>query len=300
MLNPILNRCDIALIFPLGIDGKQDCPYRGRPELGNGTDQGDSLPMMKAETKGTMITDPIQTRRAWLAWQSSRGDDTRYRVAELVQVETGVTFRYLDEAELAAARSSGFRHYVGLPAEREQDPARVIDTLIRRLPPRTRPDFPEMMRRFGLDPSAEFTDLSLLAYMGARSAADTFGVTESFDGFDRPFRFVFDIAGYRHYRDDVGDLEAGERVIFRPDPQNEFDPNAVELVRETGARAGWLNRLQTGPMRRWLAEGRVDACVFRINGRATYPRLFVMADIDPAHGAQFAPDPVCDARLVAA
>ena len=139
----------------------------------------------------------------------------------------------------------------------------------------------EFLKRFGLSPEAHFSILSLLAYTGARLSSDSFGISETFDGFDHPFRYVFDIAGYRHYREHVLDLDEREAVFFRPEPSNQDDPNAVELVRQNGGRVGYVNRMQARTVLRWLQHGNIEAWVFRINGRSVYPRLFVMADIEP-------------------
>ena len=232
-----------------------------------------------------MIADPIQTRSALLTWQpplAQRGPRKRFAVAELVERGDHVAFSYcLGSKELEDARDEGFEHYPGLPVHDYSDDATAFGLLRRRLPPATREDFPEFLEGFGLSPVTRLTDLSLLAYTGARLTGDSFGIVETFDGFERSFRYVFDIAGYRRYRDQLPDLARGESVTFRPDPENGFDPGAVEVVCRDGLRLGFINRLQTGPVRAWLSEGAVEAQVFRDNGRAAYPRLFVLADVNP-------------------
>ena len=232
-----------------------------------------------------MITDPIQTRRAILTWQhplEQPGSRDRFAVAELAQCEEGVAFSYLDEARLAPALETGFGGYPGLALGDAHEAYIALDVLARRLPPRGRPDFHDFMETFGLSPQANFSDLSLLAYTGARLTSDSFGVTETFEGFDRPFRYVFDVSGYRHYRNDALDLEVDEPVVFQHDPTNEHDPHAIEATRQDGVRLGYINRLQSQTVSEWLEHGSVDARVFRLGGRSVYPRLFVMADIEPA------------------
>jgi len=232
-----------------------------------------------------LITDPIQTRRALLTWQrplEQPGSRDRFAVAELVQCEGGVAFSYLDEEGLAPALEAGFSGYPGLALGDAHEADTALDVLIRRLPPRNRPDFHDFMETFGLSPQADFSDLSLLAYTGARMTGDSFGVAETFEGFDRPFRYVFDVSGYRHYRNDAPDLAVNAPVIFRRDPTNEHDPDAVEVARQDGVRLGYVNRLQAQTVRNWIERGIIDARVFKVNGRSVYPRLFVMADIEPA------------------
>ncbi len=232
-----------------------------------------------------MITEPIQTRRALLTWQRPLEQNgpprRRFAVAELVECGEGLEFSYRNDQEFAFASDAGFKGYPGLALDNRHESSTATDVLKRRLPPRNRPDFKEFMERFGLSPEAHFSILSLLAYTGARLSSDSFGISETFDGFDRPFRYVFDIAGYRHYSEGELDLAENEPVLFRPETANPDDPNAVEVVRQNGARVGYINRTQTGPVLNWLAQGNIDARVFKLNGRSVYPRLFVMADIEP-------------------
>lgn len=232
-----------------------------------------------------MITDPIQTRRALLTWQRPLEQNgpprRRFAVAELVECGEGLEFSYRNDQEFVFASGAGFKGYPGLALDNRHGSSTATDVLKRRLPPQNRPDFKEFMERFGLSPEAHFSILSLLAYTGARLSSDTFGICETFDGFDRPFCYVFDIAGHRHYLESIPGLAENEPVFFRPEPANPADPNAVEVVRQSGDRVGYVNRMQTGPVLHWITHGNIDARVFRLNGRSVYPRLFVMADIEP-------------------
>ena len=233
-----------------------------------------------------MITEPIQTRRALLTWQRplEQQDESprrRFAVAELVKCGEGLGFSYKNDPEYDLASEAGFEGYPGLALGGKHQSSTATDVLKRRLPPQNRPDFKEFMERFGLSPEAHFSILSLLAYTGARLSSDSFGISETFDGFDRPFRYVFDIAGHRHYPEGVFGLAENEPVLFRHEPANPADPNAVEVVRQNGDRVGYVNRMQTGPVLHWITHGTIDARVFRLNGRSVYPRLFVMADIVP-------------------
>ena len=231
-----------------------------------------------------LIDTPVQTRRALLTWQRPLGyggDRDRFAVGELSQGEEGVHFAYLPDG-VAAAEAQGFDGYPGLPMGRETRPDEAVRVLLRRLPPRGRSDFGEYLAGYGLDPAADISDLSLLAYTGARviSESDGFGVTETFEGFGRPFRYLFDVAGYRHYRPSLPDLAVGDALHFIPDDNNPKDDDAVEAVTATGARVGYANRLQAPVLREWMREAKIGLRVFRINPRPAYPRLFAMAEIE--------------------
>lgn len=229
-----------------------------------------------------MIETPTPTRRALLVWQrplDETGRRDRCAVAELVQRAEGVSFRYLDETQLDAACEAGFNGYPGLPIGSPDLDRIALDVLMRRLPPRERADFSDLLLRFGLPDEQEYTDLTLLAYTGARMTSDSFSVCETFDGFDGPFSYVFDVAGNRHYVD-YNQLEPSETILFQREPTNEQDPNAIRLAREDGSTVGYVNRLQAEVVGRWIDSGAISGRVFRVNGRAQYPRLFVHADIE--------------------
>ncbi len=233
-----------------------------------------------------MIQNPIFTRRAFLIWQrplDDSGSRNWHAVAELCQGDgDNVSFRYFDEGKLIAVRDQGFSGYPGLPIESNNLSDIACNVLMRRLPPRDRADFPDILKRFGLPPEEQgrpYSRLSLLAYTGARMTSDNFAVCETFDGFDRPFTYIFDVVGYRHYQENNTQLEVGDPLNFRRDPTNEYDQNAVVLERPDGVTVGFVNRTQAETVGQWLDTGDITATVFRTNGRAHYPRLFVRAEV---------------------
>ncbi len=232
-----------------------------------------------------MITDPIQTQRALLTWQSpfgGSGSRNRYAVGELLADGSSVRFTYLTDSDsFRAAQAEGFDGYPGLPlgASLHED---ALQILRRRLPQTDRDDFKNFLMTFGLSPSAHFSDLSLLAYTGARLASDSFGVTETFDGFDRPFEFIFDIAGFRHHLNNIEDLKGGDPVRLVADPTNKHDSNAVCVVRDGERRLGFINRLQAERVLEWMHANAIRTEIFRLNGRPQYPRLFILVRIQPS------------------
>lgn len=232
-----------------------------------------------------MITDPIQTQRALLTWQSplgGSGSRNRYAVGELVADGTSARFTYLtDNESFRAAQAEGFEGYPGLPlgASHSDD---ALQILRRRLPQADRDDFKVFLTTFGLSPTARFHDLTLLAYTGARLVSDSFGVSETFDGFGRPFQFIFDVAGFRHYLNNVEGVKAGDPICLVADPTNKHDSNAVCVVRDGERRLGFINRLQSQRVLEWLRADAIRTEIFRLNGRPQYPRLFILASIHPS------------------
>ena len=228
-----------------------------------------------------MIECPTPTQRALLVWQCPLGSADRrdrHAVAELLQTVNGIDFHYLGSEKLASPRSEGFTDYPGLPMESTELNRVAEEVLIRRLPPRTRADFGDLAERFGLPRNKNLPSLTLLAYTGARLTGDNFSVCETFDGFEPPFSYVFDVAGFRHYQGRFSELEKGIPLIFEPEPENQHDPNAIRIALTDGTPLGYVNRLQTKAVAERMSIGGISASVFRVNGRSDYPRLFVQAD----------------------
>ena len=237
-----------------------------------------------------MTYELLPTQRALLVWQTplrpaeARGGRDHHAVSELVRKKSGkVSFRYFDD--LDAARAQGFRGYPGLRLGRKANERIGFEQLRRRLPPEQRRDYGKIFQEFGLPADVDRNDhLTLLAYTGAPED-DSFSICETFDGFDRPFRFLFNLANVK--RDGTYDvcakLKPGEALTFKREPDNPHDPNAVKVVREANEKdkAGYVNHLQAEVVGRWLDEGEITASAFKFTERSVYPRLFVNVNVSP-------------------
>ena len=248
-----------------------------------------------------MTYELLPTQRALLVWQADLRPDEQgggpgslrdhHAVGELVRKRSGrVSFRYFDDLE--AARAQGFRGYPGLFIDtKAKDNDRIgVELLRRRLPPEQRRDYGKILQTFGLPVDLDLSDhLTLMAYTGARND-DDFSICETFDGFDRPFRFLFDLANVRHdgTYDVCAKLAPGEALTFRREPDNPHDPNAVKVVRAANEKekAGYVNHLQAEAVGRWLDDGEITASAFMFSGRSVYPRLYVNVNVSPCVAAQ--------------
>ena len=242
-----------------------------------------------------MTYELLPTQRALLVWRTplrpadeGGGRDCLVRdhhaVGELVRKRSGrVSFQYFDD--LDAARTQGFKGYPGLRLGRKVNEKVGFDLLRRRLPPAERTDFGETLQKFDLPADLDRSDhLTLLAYTGARNN-DSFSICETFDGFDKPFRFLFDLANVE--RDGTYDvcakLKPGDALTFKRDPDNPNNPNAVKVVRADNEKqkAGYVNHLQAEVVCRWLDEGEITASAFKFTERSVYPRLYVNVNVSP-------------------
>jgi hypothetical protein len=149
----------------------------------------------------------------------------------------------------------------------------------RRLPARSRSDYPDYLEHYRLDQRTEISDFALLGLTGAKLPSDGFSIVDPLDD-PRPARDLFlEVAGFRHY---VGasPVTEGAAVTFEPDPSNAYDSDAV-AIRTGGRTVGYVNRLCTGAFNTWIREGRVEGRIERVNGRPGHPRAFVFAQVEP-------------------
>lgn len=223
------------------------------------------------------IEHPTEPQRLTLAWQSLRPDQRRrYAVGELTLSE----FRYLEgTSDFEEARQLGFSGYPAFRLSVGVHTGRVLEPFLRRIPPRTRTDFPKFLQAIGLPPDTNVSDFALLAYSEARDLADGFSLVNQFAGITGPLEFVTEVAGYRYEnRADVA-AEIGEEVHFVREPSNEFDHAAVRIDNLSGSKLGYVNRLQNLAVSGWMANGTVQGWIARKNGYPTHPRLYVFVAV---------------------
>jgi hypothetical protein len=157
----------------------------------------------------------------------------------------------------------------------------VLSTLMRRLPPRNRPDFREYKRQFRLSDSLELSDFALLGQTEAKLPSDGFSVVDPLNPEAASCDLMLEIAGYRYYvREQPLGVGIGNPVELLPEPDNPKDPNAVKVA--IGERTiGHINRLQAPTFLRWLAKRHVTAVIERLNGNPDRPRAFIFVRVRP-------------------
>lgn len=224
-----------------------------------------------------LIEHTIESRRLLLVWQASDGKErTRLVVGELLREGDTVTFRYLSQTEdFKRARELGFSCY---PAFRKIDRVYtegVMDTFMRRLPPRKRGDFAKYLQQWRLVPENAPSDFALLAYSGARLPTDGFSLDWPLDEVNAPCELLLEVAGFR-YQDGVSidELDEGVPVSFRQEPDNIHDDKAIAIEWQ-GQRIGYVKRTQRDAVLRWLHDYEVDAYIERLNGTKERPVVYL-------------------------
>lgn len=236
------------------------------------------------------IVEPSQLLLAWQAPDGS-GNRDRHIVADLTRrPDQIVTLRYtVNRADFAAARALGF---TGHPAFKLVDQAYDVDvlpTLMRRLPPRSRPDFSSYLQQLRLPQDVQISDFALLGYSGARLPGDGFSVIHPFSNVTGPAEFTLMVAGTRHNVDlATFALRLGDVVNFHPEPDNPKDALAIQVI--VGDQCiGYVSRGLLPSFHEWLQQGRVSASVDRINGSAKRPAVYLFVEVAA----------LCDARIAA-
>ncbi|RUW73380.1 MAG: hypothetical protein E5V37_26395 [Mesorhizobium sp.] len=128
------------------------------------------------------LAEPKQLLLAWQA-PDHLGNRQRWAVGVIDISGQECSFRYVtSDSEFRALNGHGREKLIGLgflgyPAFSMQRPihrSEVLPTLMRRLPPRSRPDFGAFLQLYGLAPDANPSDFALLAYTEQNYPATVF------------------------------------------------------------------------------------------------------------------------------
>lgn len=228
------------------------------------------------------IHEPVALLLTWQPSDESGAQRTRRVVGRLSVEGNEVSFRYLKGTEdFERATSDGFRGY---PAFRLEDKSQtvftqgVMESFLRRLPPRNREDFGDYLKLHRLPYPFEFSDLALLGYTAAKLPSDGFALLPDFQPDNAPCDFILEVAGFRHYRSNTAGLVASDPVAFDLCPGNEVDPDAISIL-HNGETIGYVNRALRSVFRRWLAERTVEARIERLNGKPERPLVYLYVSV---------------------
>ena len=228
------------------------------------------------------LVEPLRLLMTWQPSDEGAPVRTRRVVGEVVpDLVTGeVVFRYLKGTEdFKAAEYAGFK---GFPAFRLEDAEirhGVLESLMRRLPPRNREDFADYLQLHGLAAPFMLSDVALLGYTGARLPSDGFALVPEFPPDAHPCDYVMEVVGTRYVlQSTLSDLRPGDPVTIQPDPGNEVESDALAVLHH-GRRIGYVNRALKGMFHRWMQTGRMTATIERQNGKPHRPLVFVRVSL---------------------
>lgn len=241
---------------------------------------------MNLRDKMHFIEHIIEPTKLLLTWQSSdEGHRTRYVVAELVRVnEKEVTLAYLTETDdFIKAQKQGFEGY---PAFKDvtQIYDNVLDTFMRRLPPRTRSDFPQYLEGLRLKSDVQMSDFALLGYSGAKLLSDGFSIVHPFDKVEGACELLLEVAGYSHIQKNSKILfQIGESVSFSKEFNINVQEDAIRIdIKEN--LIGYVNRGLIPSFLDWMSQNRITgAWIEKTNGTPEKPTVYLFVKVDASY-----------------
>jgi hypothetical protein len=226
-----------------------------------------------------------------LAWQAPDHMKNRRRwlVARVNVSNAEWTLTYLRERDFEQANSGasydevrklGYEGYPAFALSEQHHPKSVRAALMRRVPPRTRPDFPVYLAQFGFSGDADVSDAVLLAYTGGKLPSDGFSFAPELQIAMAVGDLIFDLAGTRYYVNESCSVRVGDPLSFRREPENTFDRDAIEVLCRD-YRIGYINRLQARAFSYWMDHRSVEASIQRLNGRPGEPKVYAFVRVRP-------------------
>ncbi len=227
-----------------------------------------------------LIEHTFSPTRLLLVWQAPEGDG-RDRVpcviGELRNQDGAVSFRYLtDSDDFRRAARLGFVCYPAFRKLREEEyTSGVMESFLRRLPPRSRGDFTQFLEQWRLPATAStLSDFALLAYAGAKLPSDGFSVVWPLDEVTAPGEVLLEVAGFPYQNIDLSAVTVDAPVGFVLEPENAYDNKAIRM--EVGPqKIGYVKRTQRDAVANWLTHYHVEAYVERVNGTPERPLIYV-------------------------
>src|SRR5258706_9962635 len=146
------------------------------------------------------IVEPTGLLLTWQP-QDERAPVRTRRVVGEVQIDSNrhVVFHYLrDTEDFVEACKAGFKGFPAFHLEHGDIRQGVLESLLRRLPPRKREDFDDYLASHRLPVPFNYSDIALLGYTGARLPSDSFALLPVFSPDAVPCDYLTDVAGLRH------------------------------------------------------------------------------------------------------
>lgn len=238
------------------------------------------LNLIKLVLEMRKIEHVIKPNSLWLTWQPNPGA-SRYLVGQFKSINGLVTFEYRTEtSEFKKAQEKGFVGFPSFKINREVYEDRVLEPFLRRLPPKSRTDFEEYLQSHMLPSNIKGNDLSLLAHTGAKFPGDGFCILPDLSSFNGKFEYLLEVAGTR-YRDkaDFESISVGEPVDFVPEPENEYDENAIKIFHKAG-HIGYVNRVLCEPLLQKIKKKKLVASIAKISKIDENYSIYILLEVD--------------------
>lgn len=215
-----------------------------------------------------------------LVWQAPDGRDRSLLVVGELRDQSGViSFHYLSNTDdFRQAVALGFVCYPAFRKQEGEYTDGVMDSFLRRLPPRSRGDFTKFLEQWCLPATAKLSDFALLAYSGAKLPSDGFSLVWPLDEVTAPGEVLLEVAGFRYQGVGLNELTEGMPVKFVSEPDNDKDSKALR-IEVGGRRIGYVKRVQRDAVVKWLAQYDVEAYLERFNGTSERPVVYIFCRV---------------------
>lgn len=224
----------------------------------------------------------IEPTKLLLAWQSlDETHRTRYIVAELNLTDTGVNLVYLTNSkDFHKALEKGFEPYPAFPDLNKIYP-NVLDTFMRRLPPRSRGDFSQYLEGIRLKQDSKLSNFALLGYSGAKLLSDGFSIIHPFNNVKDECELLLEIAGFRHIEENNNaKIVVGTPVTFSIVDEHEVTREPAIRIMVDGKKLGYVNRALVLTVLEWIKDNRIwSAWIEKINGTPGRPAAYIFTQI---------------------
>ncbi len=222
----------------------------------------------------------IEPTKLLLAWQASdEKHRTRYIVAELNRMDKEISLVYLTQtSDFIKAKEHGFEAYPAFP-DVNKTYHNVLDAFMRRLPPRTRGDFPQYLEGLRLKPDVQISDFALLGYSGAKLLSDGFSLIHPFDNVDGSCELLLEAAGFRHIQQNKANIHIDEQAFFSKEFNEAIKEDAIRIDVK-GNHIGYVNRGLIPTVLNWMEKDRIKgAWVEKINGTPGKPAVYLYVKV---------------------
>ncbi len=231
-----------------------------------------------------IIEHIVEPDRLFLVWQPQLTHDVsskrvRRTIGEIVKENGKVVFRYFSRSDdFKEARTGGFEGYPSFRLDQAEHAENVIETFLRRLPPRKRNDFFDYLASRRLPRDFNGSDLSLLAHTGAKLPSDTFELIPDLINVKEPFEVIFEVAGNRH-TNKKDDIQLNDPVIFEVEDNNPYENDAI-MIKHNGDKIGYVCRPYKQAVHHWIKNSiPFTAVIERLNGKPERPLIYLFVRV---------------------
>lgn len=197
----------------------------------------------------------------YLIWKSENSRK-QYIVGQLIK-NGQFEFQYVKD--IKDAMNDGFTPLLCFPdIDSVYTDTKLFSVFASRLPDKKRRDIRNILEKYGLN---EFDEYMLLKRSGARLPIDNLEFIDPILNVNGNGKRIFFIAGVRHYLECNGDnckdsitVTRGDEIVLKREPDNLYDPYAVQMLDISGHILGYVPRYYSEGVSEMLMDDKKVTC----------------------------------------